>query len=136
MRLVPPSAASCKANRETISPGSVWNTCLSVVYAGAPITLSECVARRSLIWVRTIPLESWRPRSPPTCAEIPTYAIMASRREYRSTGIPLRTKNPLPWWSSLAWLCSFEDRIGRGNVAFVRKPSDFDVARFDQSYQI
>lgn len=36
--LAPPSLAACSANSDTISPESVWKTCLSAVYAGLPIT--------------------------------------------------------------------------------------------------
>lgn len=36
-----------------MSPASVWKTCLSVVYAGAPMFPFSVVFDRSLMWART-----------------------------------------------------------------------------------
>lgn len=48
--LSPPCAAVFRANKDTISPASVWKTCLSVVYAGVPILPATEVWERSLMW--------------------------------------------------------------------------------------
>jgi hypothetical protein len=60
-----------------ISPASVWKTCLSAVFEGAPILSFAIVLVRSLMWETTgeVPFASrvscWRPRMFPMWEDTP-----------------------------------------------------------------
>jgi len=121
IRLVPPLAAWPRTYRETISPGSVWKTCFSEVYAGVPMGFVLVCERRSVMCVRTAPLGSCIPRVGPMCDSTPTYEIAFSRGPGYS-GRPRRTKNPRPECKIRACLCSSLENDGRGKVVGESRP--------------
>lgn len=118
----PPSAAFCRQKRETMSPESVWKTCLSFVLAGPPMFSLLYFPVKSLICDRTTAFPSvglrfsCLPRRSPTYDEIPAYIMIFSSVVYLLTGIPRRTKKPRPKWSSREPSRSRLPRPGNGNV--------------------
>ena len=121
IRLVPPLAASPRTYREMVAPGSVWKTCLSVVYAGAPMAFVLACELRSVMCARTAPLGSCNPRVGLMCDDTPTYEIVFSRGPGYS-GRPRRTKKPRPECKIRACLCSSLENDGRGKVAGESRP--------------